>query len=366
MVAGKARSGTRGVAMAVALWMLSHLGTCPPVQAGRDAEPGPAPRHAVGFRVVALSCPPGTPLTVAVWYPTTAAPTRHRYGGTTFGEVAVDGEPLVPHASCPLFLFSHGYGGCGLAATYLTEALAARGWIVAAPDHHDRHSVARIRGGAVPTLDRRAFLAHAGEIARSDPGHRAPFLYRLDEIEAVLDGMLAADPFGRFIDRERIAVGGHSFGGFTVLGLCGTIPERHNPRIRAALLLSSGAAGYLYNDTELGRVQVPMMYFLGEREKEQKRGAKTMDALARKILGRLASPWYFLEIAGGNHFTFNTCLADTLAARFFFSGSDDQFEVIRRYAVAFLEKHVAGNPRADQVLARPDPRVTRFERSPAP
>ncbi len=333
------------------------------------AEPpaGPQPMcRAVGFRVIDLPFPQGSPLTVAVWYPTAAAPVQHLYGGTARGMVAVDGEPLVPPASVPLFLFSHGYGGCGLSASYLCEALAARGWIVAAPDHHDRHSVARIRGGAAAALDRKAFLAHAGEIARSNPDRRGPFLYRLDEIKAVLDGILAADPFGRFIDRQQIAVGGHSFGGFTVLGLCGTIPERRDPRIRAVLLLSSGAAGYLYNDSELAMVQVPVMYFLGEREKGQKRGEKTMDALAKKILKSLTVPWYFLEIACGTHFSFNTCLADTLAARFFFSGSEDQFEVIRRYAVAFLEKHVAGNPRADQVLARPDPLLTRFERRPAP
>ena len=37
----------------------------------------------------------------------------------------------------PLILFSHGLDGCGAQSKFLTEALAAHGYIVAAPDHAD-------------------------------------------------------------------------------------------------------------------------------------------------------------------------------------------------------------------------------------
>ena len=131
-------------------------------------------------------------------------------------------------------VFSHGYGGGGLGAVFFTEALAARGWIVAAPDHHDRHSAVRIRTGR-QDFDRAGLLRHAREIAGSGPDDRGPYLYRLDEMKVALDGMVESKLFGKIIDRGKIAVGGHSFGGFTSLGLCGTIPERRDARIKAVL-----------------------------------------------------------------------------------------------------------------------------------
>jgi hypothetical protein len=54
------------------------------------------------------------------------------------------------------------------------------------------------------------------------------------------------------------------------------------------------------------------------------------------------------------------------AARFV-SGNDEQlFDVIRRYSMAFLEKHVAGRKDPDHVLDRNDPMLTRYSREPNP
>ena len=44
------------------------------------------------------------------------------------------------------------------------------------------------------------------------------------------------------------------------------------------------------------------------------------------------------------------------------SGTDEQFEVIRRYSIAFLEKHVAGKNAAGLVLDHSDSMLTRYER----
>ena len=48
----------------------------------------------------------------------------------------------------------------------------------------------------------------------------------------------------------------------------------------------------------------------------------------------------------------------------FLSGSEAHFHVIRRYAIAFIEKHVAGRKDVDLVLHRGDPMVTRYIREP--
>ncbi|MCX7805672.1 MAG: hypothetical protein N3A38_10850 [Planctomycetota bacterium] len=328
------------------------------------------PRFNVGYQVLDFDCPGkdgrGGTLTVAVWYPTATQPKAHNYGGRTGGSVAPDGEPLAEGAPYPLLVFSHGYGGGGLSAVFLAEVLAARGWIVACPDHHDKDSAVRIRAGQVKDFDRLALLQHAREIAASGPGNRAGYMYRLDEMKLALDGMLASERFGRLIDAERIAVGGHSFGGFAALGLAGTLPERRDPRVKALLLFSTGAGSYLYSDEELKAVRVPSMLFMGEREADQRRGSRTMSELSARIFVSVAPPKYFLVVRDAGHFSFNNSFWDSRAARALLSGTEEQFDVIRKYSIAFLEKHVLGKNGADIVPGRTDRMLTRCLAEPAP
>jgi predicted dienelactone hydrolase len=320
------------------------------------------PLYEVGYQVIDLKSETGRPeqtLTVAVWYPTAAQPKSHNYGGPTNGNIALDAAPLAEGGPYPLLVFSHGYGGSGLGAVFFTEALAARGWIVVCPDHHDRHSAVRIRTGQQKDFDRRGLLQHAREIAATGPDERGTYLYRLDEMQLALDSILDYEPFARLIDSGRIAVGGHSFGGFTALGLSGTIKERHDPRIKAVLLFSTGAGGYLFRDDELANVQIPSMLYMGEREQQQIRGSKTMVDLSTKIYTNVSTPKYFLEVKKGSHFSFNNRFTNKLGARLL-SGTEKQFALIRRYSIAFLEKYVAGNAGSDHVLLHGDPLLTRY------
>jgi predicted dienelactone hydrolase len=323
-------------------------------------------RFHVGFRILDLEIKDGgevKTLTVAVWYPTARLPKKFEYGGPTIGEVAVNAKIITKQGPYPLLVFSHGYGGSGLGSVFLTEPLAARGWIVAAPDHHDRYSAVRIRSGQKKHFDRLGLLKHAREISNSSSEDRDAYLYRLDEIKLLLDRILQSERFGKSIDKNKIAIGGHSFGGFTALGLCGTIPERRDDRIKGVLLYSTGAGGYLFEENELAGVKMPSMYFLGERERRQKRGTKTMTALADRVYRNLTAPKYFLEVRGANHFSFNNRFTNKRSARFL-SGTEEQFEVIRRYSIAFLEKHVAGRKDADNVLSQKDALLVRYLRNP--
>lgn len=325
-------------------------------------EISPRSRYNVGYRVLDLKYQKDGEeqvLTVAVWYPTAAEPKPYIYGGPARGKVAVNAEPLAQDGPYPFLVFSHGYGGGGTGSVFFTEALAARGWIVACPDHHDSHSAVRIRTGQEKHIDRRGFLKDANAISASGPGDRGKYLYRLDEMRSALEGLLASAVFGSLIDSERIAVGGHSFGGFTALGLCGTIKERQDRRVKAVLLFSTGAGGYLFREGELAGVRVPSMLFMGEREEDQLRGSKKMEELSSKIFRSVSAPKYFLEIKGGSHFSFNNRFKFTLGARLL-SGQEEHFEVIRRYSIAFLEKYVAGREDAARVLEKGDPLLVRY------
>lgn len=351
----------------VGFFLVSGILSCG-FEASSDAKEGASqPQFNVGYQVLDLKYRKDgqeQTLTVAVWYPTAEQPKLHNYGGPTSGNVAVDAAPRAEGGPYPLLVFSHGYGGSGLGAVFFTEALAARGWIVACPDHHDKHSAVRIRTGQQKDFDRLGLLQHAKEIAASGPGDRGKYLYRLDEMRFALDGMLTSDPFGKLIDRDRIAVGGHSFRGFTALGLSGTIKDRHDPRIKAVFLFSTGAGGYLYEEDELRVVQIPSMLFMGEREENQRRGSETMSELSAKIYRNVSPPKYFLEIKGANHLSFNNHFEDNRITKLR-SGTEEQFDVIRRYSIAFLEKHVAGRENSVHVLERSDPMLTRYDKEPA-
>ena len=324
------------------------------------------PPFNVGFRVldfVYRTDGPDQTCTVAVWYPTAAQPRSFTYGGSLTGTVAIDAAPLAEGGPYPMLVFSHGYGGSGLSAVFLTESLAAHGWIVAAPDHHDAYSAARIRLGPLNGFDRIGLLRSAQEITASGSNDRINYEYRLEEMHVVIDRLLASEEFAHVIDSERLAIGGHSLGGFTALGLCGTIKEYFDPRLKAVLLFSTGAGGYLFRESELATVQLPSMLFMGERERNQRRGAQTMVQLEEKIYRNLPAPKYFLEVKGANHFSFNNAFANNWRTRFF-SGTPAQFDVIQRYSIAFLERHVAAKSNTSAVLAQGHAMLTRYVREP--
>jgi len=339
--------------------LLLVIAGCSPVR--KTGQEG-AQKYNVGFRVITLQVNERgitKTLDVAVWYPTAAATRLYCYSGPTYGHVAPGALPLSGHGLFPMLAFSHGYGGCGLASSYFTEELASRGWIVACPDHHDSHYAARSATGPNRSLDRQGLIEGARDIVSTTPAERGKFMYRPDELEATIEGILSSQLFGKLTDTSRIAAGGHSFGGFTSISLCGTIPGYHDSRIKALLLFSTGAAAYLLTEEELSRVQVPSMLMMGSREGNQKRGERTMEELEMTLFRNMPSPKYFLEIKGATHSSFNIRTSDGPGTKLL-SGSEEEFDVITRYGIAFLEKYVAGRTHDESILRNKDSKLTRY------
>ena len=316
----------------------------------------------VGFRVMTMQVTEDSvskDLNVAVWYPTSAQPKLYQYAGPTYGRVARDAAPLTDHGTFPLLAFSHGFGGSGIASSFFTEELAARGWIVACPDHNDTQNASSSATGRNEGFDRREFLEGAQDIVNTTPEERGKFMYRPDELETAINGMISSGMFGKMIDTTRIAAGGHSFGGFTSMALCGTIPGYQDSRIKALLLFSTGAGAYLMTEEEMARIRIPSMLMMGEKERDQKRGEKTMEVLEQTIFRNMPAPKYFLEIKGATHFSFNIRSYNGLGSRLL-SGNGQEFDVITRYSIAFLEKYVAGKTAYDRALQQRDPMLTSY------
>jgi len=105
--------------------------------------------------------------------------------------------------SFPLILFSHASGGDRrFQSTFLCEHIASHGYVVAAMDHSETF---------VPELMRREGETPEQRARRIE----AWIANRVPDVRFMLDDLLRE--LAHAIDRQRIGLVGHSFGGWTVL-----------------------------------------------------------------------------------------------------------------------------------------------------
>ncbi|MES2296597.1 MAG: dienelactone hydrolase [Pseudomonadota bacterium] len=155
----------------------------------------------VGFELVRALDAQGQDFAVGVWYPTRARTWPTTLLGVALMDVArdapVDGQHL------PLVLISHGNAGGPGSHADLAMALAAAGYVVAAPMH----------GG--------------DNYADQSGAASASFMMnvRPAQLRATLDHMLERWPERQRIDRERVGAFGLSMGAFTVLRAVGARPD---------------------------------------------------------------------------------------------------------------------------------------------
>ena len=152
------------------------------------------------------------PLRTVVWYPaaiasgeieTVFAEKEFPPGTQLFTPVTVAGGAELSRASqkYPLVLLSHGTGGSAVMMLWLGHYLAARGYIVAAVNHHGNTAAEKQRNA-------QGFLL---------------YWERAKDLRVVLDKMLADPVFGAHIDRARIGAAGFSLGGYTVISIAGGV-----------------------------------------------------------------------------------------------------------------------------------------------
>ena len=296
-----------GVAIAI-------LSTAAPVMA----------ENAIGFRQLKLPDDSGTRmLNLSLWYPSAPSGKTETVGeNAAFYGLEVQPDASFLAGSRPLVLLSHGFGGSWRNLNWIAGELVQQGYIVAAPDH-------------------------AGEsFTEENAMEIVPLWERPRDISRTLTALLDNDQLAGKIDRARIAVIGHSLGGWTAMELTGArysadlalkdcnaekvLPQCKAPRllakvgivnggkadprlsmdlrdarIRAVIALDAGpAAGFL--PETLKRVDVPVLVLAAGVETPEIAAIKADSEYIARNLPKATT--VYREIPDASHFSFmQTC-----------------------------------------------------------
>lgn len=325
----------------------------PPNDLGPTADFGPYP---VGIRTLALVDPSrsnaqGTgprPVTVEVYYPSTAAATA----GVPRDVAEVLGIPVVETPAYrdvarapgrfPLVLFSHGNGGIRIQSFFFAAHLASHGYVVVSPDHHGNTFTDALAGVV-------------------DPG---VFDNRPRDMSFLIDRFLAFDadpqsPFAGAIDATRIGASGHSFGGLTAFRLVGADPLR-DPRVRAILPQAPGSP---FTPEFFAGITVPVMILGGSIDETTP--FPSQQQTPWELIPSGASVVALAELRNAGHFTFSDYCEPPRELLAFLGGFDEACEprhlpwrhahdIVNYLSLNFFDATLRGDAAA---LARLDPAV---------
>lgn len=240
----------------------------------------------------------------------------------------------LPAGKAPLVLFSHGFHGTSTQSNALMTALSQAGYFVAAPDHADANLRAQLKKGG-PALTMRPDVSFASP----DKWTESTYKNRGDDLKNLLSALQADDRYKDQIDFARLALVGHSLGGYTVLGLAGAWPGWKLPGVKAVVALSPFCTPYLTAGSgNLGRLAVPVMYQGGTRDN----GITPSLLGADGAFARTAKPAALVSFEEVGHFSFSNFNRDReIDAR------------IADYTLSFID-HYLNSPDKEPALYKHD------------
>jgi predicted dienelactone hydrolase len=245
-------------------------------------------------------------------------------------------------AGYPLVVFSHGFRGCDTQSIFLMEAFARNGYVVLAPNHGDAGCGSDGASTMIERQGARGMPLPSESFRSGEEWSEQTYRDRAEDIEAVLNAVLREKTWHNVrIDAQRIALAGHSLGGYTVLGLAGARPSWRDVRVKAVLALSPFCAPYLAKG-DLGRLHVPVMYQGGTRDV----GITPTVRRPKGAFDQSSPPKYYVEFNGAGHLAW--------------TGLNPRFHrAIEEYSVAFLDRYLKPDTtdRLTPLLQKPFPRL---------
>jgi len=186
---------------------------------------------------------------VLVQYPTHTSSTPTNFGPYTM-DVSPNADTMSGHF--PLVIISHGNGGSYLLYRTISTFLAKNGFIVAMLEHYGNNR-------------------NNNELETSTENLQ----FRPRHVSLTIDYLLSQDIFGQSVSIDKIAIIGHSFGGYTALALAGGKPwtqtgqqieVQSDTRIKAMVLMAPAAAYYIPKNS-LDKVDIPILLLIAEHDK---------------------------------------------------------------------------------------------------
>jgi len=233
-------------------------------------------------------------------------PTHKSSAPTNFGPYIMDVSPQaeITNGRFPLVIVSHGNGGSHLLYRTISSHLAKSGYIVAMLEHFGNNRNNNDLADSIENLQ-----------------------FRPRHVSLTIDYLLSESIFGQSISIGKIAVIGHSFGGYTALALAGGTPwtqagqkveVQNDPRVKA-LVLMAPAAAYFIPESSLANVTIPILLLIAEHDQftPQK---WTSDVILNGVPDK--SKVIFKTIENAGHFSFISPFPTTIKNPNFLPSTD--------------------------------------------
>ncbi len=224
-------------------------------------------------------------------------------------------EPKSPlDQPAPLVIFSHGFHGVNTQSKFIMKALSDAGYLVIAPNHQDA------MGETQATKPETSFR-------NADDWTDHTFKDRIDDIGRLLSALKQNPHWKDKIDWSKVALAGHSLGGYTALACGGAWSSCKLPGISAILALSPYSQPFVLHGN-LNKMNLPVMYQTGTRDFGIAPFVKRKDGAFDKT----SSPAYMVIFDKAGHLAWTN-----------FQRNDQQKNAINYYCVSFLDKYLKKN-----------------------
>lgn len=225
----------------------------------------------------------------------------------------------APVQASPVIIFSHGLGGSREGYEYLGRYWAAHGYVSVHIQHPGSDS--EVMGHGIRPLKKLRKLRQAVSDPDNIRNRPLDLRFAIDQLE--LASKADANPLRGRLDMTRVAIAGHSFGAFTVLAVAGqrigpeglALHYGPDPRVKAALAMSSQAPASKDLDEVYDGIRIPIFHMTGTKDQlgpmdpkhANPEGLGATSAAQRRVAydhTRRAPAW-LLTFQDGDHMVFS-------------------------------------------------------------
>ncbi len=205
--------------------------------------------------------------------------------------------PATGDGPFPVIIFSHGLGGSREGYEYLGRHWASWGYVAVHVEHLGSDTAVLKKGGRLLKNLREA----AGD-PRNAQARPLDVRFVLDRLEKLNQGGLPL--LSHRLDLTRIGMAGHSFGSWTTMAIAGQGGIYADPRVKAAIAMSTPAPVQKDYDRVYRSVHIPILHMTGTEDDSPI--ADTKAAERRIPYDHIQGvDQYLVTFQGGDHMIFS-------------------------------------------------------------